>query len=154
RIGGPAHEPHVSSGPGTDTRGVGPMISARTRMVVVVAAMVVVAATLVGLSVRRPSVPMFAPTTAAPTDIGRARVGPILYTVDATSPERWRHFSFRLGSVIDDAGPLDWDLGFRRFQIIANGGPRFAGRGGVVDLGDVAFADVASAPESGYVPTE
>jgi HmuY protein len=130
------------------------MISGRARVVVVVAAMVIIAATLVGLSVRRPSVPMFAPTRAAPRDIGRARVGPILYTVDATSPERWRHFSFRLGSVIDDAGPLDWDLGFRRFQIIANGGPRFTGRGGVVDLGDVVFADVASAPESGYVQTE
>ena len=121
---------------------------------IAVAAMVVVAATLVTLSVRRPSVPTFAPTRATPRDVGRARVGPLVYTVDATSPDRWRHFSFRLGSVMDDAGPLDWDLGFRRFQIIVNGGPRFAGHGGVVDLGEVAFADVTSAPESGYLQTE
>jgi hypothetical protein len=116
--------------------------------------MVVVATTLVTLSLRRPSVPTFAPTTPGARDAGRSRVGPVRYTVDATHPERWRHFSFRLGSVIDDPGALDWDLAFRRFQIIANGGPRFAGRGGAVDLGEVAFAAVTSAPESGYRPTE
>lgn len=116
--------------------------------------MVVVAATLVALSLRRPPVPTHAPTPPAPRDAGRALVGPVLYTVDATDPERWRHFSFGLGSVLDDAGPLAWDLAFRRFQIIANGGRRFAGRGGVVDLGEVAFASVTSAPESGYQETE
>ncbi len=129
-------------------------VSARPWLVLAVAAMVAGATTLVVLSLRRPSVPTFAPTPPAPRDVGRARVGPVLYTVDATSPDRWRHFSFRLGSVIDDPGALDWDLAFRRFQIIANGGPRFAGRGGAVDLGEVAFAEVTSAPESGYRPTE
>ena len=122
------------------------MISRRARVVLAVAAMVVVAATLVALSLRRPSVPAYAPTPLSPRKVGRALVGPVLYTVDATSPERWRRFAFRLGSVIDDAGPLDWDLAFRRFQIIASGG--------VVDLGEVAFAAVTSAPESGYQATE
>lgn len=116
--------------------------------------MVAVAVTLVGLSLRQPSVPTYAPTPPSPRDAGPALIGPVLYTVDATSPERWRYFSFRLGSVIDDAGPMDWDLAFRRYQIIANGGPRFAGRGGVADLGEVAFADVRSAPEGGYQGTE
>jgi hypothetical protein len=129
-------------------------MAVRARLVIVIAAMIAVAVTAVMLSIRRPSVPTFAPTRAAPRDAGRARVGPALYTVDATGPERWRHFSFRLGSVVEDPGPLDWDLGFRRFQIIANGGPRFAGRAGVVDLGQVAFAGVTSAPEAGYVATE
>jgi hypothetical protein len=129
-------------------------ISPRARMLIAVAAMVVVAATLVALSLRRPSVPTYAPTPLAPRDAGRALVGPVLYTVDATSPERWRRFSFRLGSVIDEAGPLDWDLAFRRFQIIANGGPGFSGRGGAADLGEVAFAGVTMAPESGYQVTE
>ena len=129
-------------------------MSSRVWLVAGVAAMVALGATLVILSVRRPSVPTFPPTRATPRDVGRSRVGPVVYTVDATSPDRWRRFSFRLGAMVDDAGPLDWDLGFRRFQIIANGGPRFAGGGGVVDLGEVAFADVAAAPETGYVPTE
>jgi hypothetical protein len=121
---------------------------------VAITAMVVVAVTLVVLSVRRPAVPTYEPTRPSPRDVGNALVGPVLYTVDASSPEQWRYFSFRLGSVLDNAGPRDWDLAFRRYQIIVNGGPRFTGDGGVVDLGRVAFADVTSAPETGYQVTE
>lgn len=128
--------------------------SARPVAVVAVAAMVLVAGALVVLSVRRPTVPTYAPTPPAPRDAGRALVGPRLYTVDATSPDQWRYFSFRLGSVLDHAGSRDWDLAFRRYQVIANGGPRFAGAGGVVDLGRVAFAEVTSVPEAGYEVTE
>jgi hypothetical protein len=123
-------------------------------VVLVIAAMVAAATTLVVLSVRRPPVPMYAPTPPSPRDAGRALVGPRLYTVDATRPQEWRYFSFRFGSVLAEAGPTDWDLAFRRYQVIANGGPRFAGRGGVVDLGRVAFPDVASVPASGYQATE
>jgi hypothetical protein len=122
--------------------------------VIAVAAMVLVAGALVVLSVRRPTVPTYAPTPPAPRDAGRALIGPVLYTVDATSPDQWRYFSFRVGSVLDNAGPRDWDLAFRRYQIIANGGPRFSGAGGVVDLGRVAFARVSSVPEAGYQVTE
>ena len=84
-----------------------------------VAAIVIVAATLVGLSLRQSTVPMYEPTSPSPRDAGRALVGPVLYTVDATGPEDWRYFSFRLGSVIDNAGARDWDLAFRRYQVIA-----------------------------------
>ena len=126
----------------------------RSVAVAVIAAMVVVAATLVVLSLRRPAVPTYAPTPPSPRDAGRALVGPVLYTVDASSPDQWRYFSFRFGSVLESAGPRDWDLAFRRYQVIANGGPRFTGDGGVVDLGRVAFADVTSAPEAGYQVTE
>ena len=116
--------------------------------------MVVVAGTLVVLSVRKPPVATYAPTAPSPRDAGRALVGPILYTADATSPEQWRYFSFRFGSVLENAGPKEWDLAFRRYQIIANGGPRFAGVGGVVDLGQVAFDDVKVLPDAGYQVTE
>jgi hypothetical protein len=119
-----------------------------------ITAMVLAAATLVTLSVRRPPLTMYAPTPPAPRDAGRALVGPVLYTVDATSPADWRYFSFRFGSVLENAGPKDWDLAFRRYQIIANGGARFAGAGGIVDLGTVAFADVTSVPDAGYQVTE
>jgi hypothetical protein len=127
---------------------------ARPAAVVAITAMVVVAALLVALSVRRPAVPTYAPTPPAPRDAGGALVGPVLYTVDATSGDQWRYFSFRFGSVLENAGARDWDLAFRRYQVIANGGARFSGNGGVMDLGRVAFADVASAPETGYRPTE
>ena len=79
---------------------------------------------------------------------------PVLYTVDATNPEQWRYFSFHLGSVIENAGAKDWDLAFRRYQIIANGGREFVGGAGIVDLGEVAFADVKTVPDAGYLATE
>jgi hypothetical protein len=109
---------------------------------------------LVALSLREPSVAMYAPTPAAPRDVGQALVGPVLHTVDATRPEAWRYFAFHLGSAIDNPGPRDWDLAFRRYEIIANGGPQFAGAGGVADLGPVAFADVKAVPATGYQLTE
>jgi hypothetical protein len=111
---------------------------------------VVVAVTLVALTLRQPDVPTFAPTPPRPQDAGRALVGPVVYTVDATSGERWQHFSFRLGAVLDEAGPADWDLGFRRYQIIANGGPGFVGHAGILDLGPVRFDDVRTLPVDGY----
>ena len=52
--------------------------------------------------------------------------------------------------MIDDAGPKDWDLGFRRFQIIANGGPGFLGDGAIRDLGAVPFDTVRVVPDAGY----
>ena len=85
---------------------------------------------------------------------GTALVGPVLYTVDATRPEPWAHFSFRLGSAVENPGPREGDLAFRRYEIIANGGPSFAGGAGVADLGEVAFADVREVPASGYQVTE
>jgi heme-binding HmuY-like protein len=118
--------------------------------VVAILAMIGLAAALVTLSLRQPDVPAYAPTPPAPREAGRALVGPVLYTVDASSPERWRYFSFRLGSVLEDAGPREWDLAFRRYQIIANGGAEFPGRAGIADLGTVAFAGVTMAPENGY----
>src|SRR5881409_1924830 len=95
-----------------------------------VGAIVVGAVTLVALTLRQPAVPTYAPTPPAPKDAGRALVGPVLYTVDATAPDAWRHFSFRVGSVVD--GVHDWDLAFRRYAIIA-------GPGGILDLGEVPF---------------
>ncbi len=127
---------------------------ARAVALLAVAAIVIVAATLVGLSLRQPTVPTYTPTSPSPRDAGRALVGPVLYTVDASSPEHWRYFSFRLGSVMDNAGAMDWDLAFRRYQVIANGGAQFSGRGGIVDLGEVAFGDVTSVPDAGYQGTE
>jgi hypothetical protein len=97
-------------------------------------------------------VPTYAPTPPVATDAGRALVGPVVYTVDATDPEVWRHFSFRLGSVVE--GAAEWDLAFRRYQILANGGPRYAGRGGIADLGPVPFDEVKAVPQTGYQLTE
>src|SRR5581483_1747917 len=63
-----------------------------------------------------------------------------------------------LGSVVDGTNATGWDLAFRRFQIIANGGRgfdgRFAGHAGIVDLGAVRFDDVTTVPADGYQENE
>jgi hypothetical protein len=127
---------------------------ARLLPIIAVAAVVVVAVTFVALTLRRPDVATYAPTSPAPRDAGRALVGPVLYTVDATRADRWRQFSFRLGAVVDDGGAAGWDLAFRRYQVIANGGPGYQGNGGIVDLGAVRFDHVQALPTTGYQGTE
>jgi hypothetical protein len=110
--------------------------------------------TLVAVSLRQPALPTYAPTIRAPGDAGRALVGPVAYTVDATSADTWRHFSFRAGAVIEHPGATEWDLAFRRYQVIANGGPTFVGKGGLLDLGSVPFDEVRTVPATGYQVTE
>ena len=121
---------------------------------VAVVAVVVIAVALVALTLRPPQVPMYPPTESAPTDAGRALVGPRLYTVDARSGDRWRHFSFRLGAVVEEDTANGWDLAFRRYQIIANSGPGFLGRAGILDLGTVRFDEVHTVPATGYRENE
>jgi hypothetical protein len=95
--------------------------------------------------------PAFAPTPLAPRPAAGALVGPVLFTVDAGEQARWRFFSFDEGTLIERPGPRDWDIAFRRFQVIINGGAGFSGDGGVLDLGVVPFDSVRSVPNSGYV---
>jgi hypothetical protein len=127
---------------------------ARVIQLAAVVVVVAVATTFVALTLRQSEVPMYSPTPPSPREAGQARIGPVVYTVDATSPEQWRYFSFRLGSVIDRPGPKDWDLAFRRYQIIANGGREFVGEGGIADLGERRFADVKTVPDAGYQASE
>lgn len=115
---------------------------------------VIVAAAYVGLSLRRPSIETFEPTPPHESDPATGLAGPVTYTVDARDADAWRYFDFSRGSVVVPARPGDWDLAFRRFNIMANGGPGFDGAAGVVDLGEVAFDSVAEAPAMGYVETE
>jgi threonine/homoserine/homoserine lactone efflux protein len=104
------------------------------------------AALLVWTSVQAPAVPSHAPTPPVPQDAGRSLVGPRVYTVDATAPDAWRYFSFRLGAVVD--ATQGWDLAFRRYSIIAAPGA------GILDLGAVRFDDVRTLPADGYAANE
>jgi len=103
-----------------------------------------VAVVLVALTLRPPEVPSYALTAGAPNDAGRALVGPVLYTLDATSAETWRSFSFKLGAVVDGSG----DLAFKRYAIVAGPGA------GILDLGETAFEQVRTVPADGYVVNE
>lgn len=103
---------------------------------------------LVALTLQAPAVPTYAPTPPLPQEVGQDLVGPILYTVDATDPDSWRYFSFRLGSVIDNSGSRGWDLAFRRYSIIAGEGV------GILDLGERRLDEVRAVPVTGYVANE
>lgn len=117
-----------------------------------IAAVVVVAVAFVTATVGQPrDVEAFTPTPPEPVEVGERLWGPHTVTVDASDPERWRYFAFARGSVVDGPGPAEWDLAFRRFHVVANGGPGFAGDAGVLALGDVPFDSVAVVPASGYV---
>lgn len=119
----------------------------------VAGAFVLLVVLLVGMTLRRPEPPVYAPSPVPPRPAGDRLVGPELVTVDATDGTRWQFFSFDRGAVIDRPGPLDWDLAMRRFQVIVNGGARLAGAGGIIDLGEVPFEAVSAVPLDGYVGT-
>ncbi len=115
-----------------------------------IGALVALAVLLVAASLRRPEPPSYPPTVAEPRAVGDSLIGPVTYTIDASAPEDWRFFDFSRGSLVQDPAPLDWDLAFRRFNIATNGGDGFAGQGGALDLGEVAFDSVARVPPEGY----
>jgi hypothetical protein len=120
----------------------------------VVGALVTGAVVLVLLSLGAPEVSTFVPTAPAAAEVGARKDGPLLVTVDASGSGSWRYFDFSRGSVVERPGPKDWDIAFRRFQMIVNGGSAFSGDGGVIDLGEVAFDSVTAIPETGYVVAE
>jgi hypothetical protein len=117
----------------------------------IIAALLVVAVIFVASSLRRPAVDSYAPTPPDPVDAGVVLVGPRTYTVDASNTEAWAAFDFSRGSAVASRDAGGWDIAFRRFNVMTNGGGGFSGNAGVVDLGAVAFDSVTSAPEAGYV---
>jgi hypothetical protein len=128
------------------------------RQTVVAGAVIVLllagAVVFVAGSLDRPRPPEYAPSPGRPVEIGRDLAGPRITTVDATHERDWRFFDFSRGSVVERPGPVGWDLAFRRSRILVNGGEGFSGRGGIADLGEVPFEDVAVAPATGYRGTE
>ncbi|HUE77498.1 MAG TPA: HmuY family protein [Longimicrobiales bacterium] len=108
---------------------------------------------LVALSLRREPPEAYEVTPISPSEVGGSLAGPRQVTVDATDEWRWVFFDFSRGAVIDRPGPLDWDIAFRRFDVMVNGGAGFAGEGAAADLGETAFDRVATVPSNGWVTT-
>lgn len=125
--------------------------AARGFLPVIVGVILVVSMVLVALTLRRPEPPTFPPSSADPMPAGGELAGPRTFTVEATDPDRWRYFSFARGTLVENPSAFGWDLAFRRFQVVANGGEGFPGMGGIRDLGEVDFDAVARLPEEGYV---
>lgn len=121
--------------------------------VTVVGGLVVGAVVFVASTLRAPEIPSYPPTPPAPAEVGPEKVGPVTVTVDASVGDRWVYFDLSRGSVVESPEPREWDLAFRRYRIIVNGGPGFAGGGGVVELPNAHFDSVVSVPETDYVLT-
>ena len=101
-------------------------------------------ASLVIGSLTTPEFPPYTPTVPHPhaAAVGASLVGPVTYTLDASSTDRWRHFDFRRSAAVDSGR---WDIALRRFHLITAPG------GGIVDLGGVPFDSVRELPADGYL---
>lgn len=136
---------------GAPRRDGGPGALRRHRAALLLSIPVILGAVaFVAASLRTPSLPTFIPTAPQPREVGEALVGPRVYTVDASNPERWVFFDFSRGSVVEGPEPEGWDLAFRRFHVITNGGEGFPGEAGARDLGPVPFDSLERAPEVEY----
>jgi hypothetical protein len=101
--------------------------------------------------VNRQDPPMFSPSVVAENTPPPVPGQPTVFTIDATAQEEWRFFSLRRGVILERPGALDWDLAFRRFQVMTNSGTGFFGSGGAIDLGLVPFEQTQTLPSTGYV---
>ena len=119
----------------------------------VIVLIMVCAVVFIWTSLERPEVPTFTPTVAATAEVGTEQDARTV-TVDASDSEVWRFFDFSRGSVVEAPGEEEWDIAFRRFQIIANGGRGMEGQAGATSLEDMTFESVSSVPETGYVMAE
>jgi hypothetical protein len=109
----------------------------------------VAAVLLVALSLQREPPPGYPVSRLEPVEVGHALYGPAIVTLDASGG--WVFFSFASASTVDQARAREWDIAFRRFHVMVNGGPGFPGNGAVADLGAVDFDAVTVAPRTGWV---
>ena len=118
--------------------------------ILIIGLLSIAAVIFVASSLRR-SIPLtwYPVSVADPQEVGDRLVGPSVFTVDGRGDELTL-FDFSTGSVVESPDPLGWDLAFRRFTILANGGPDFAGQGGILDLGITSLDSLRAVPTNGY----
>ncbi len=117
---------------------------------VVVCGLLVAAVWFVMESLQSPELQWYTVSAVDPEEVGETTVGPLVYTVDGRR-NQLTYFDFSTGSAIEgEPDPLGWDLAFRRFTILANGGPGLSGEGGILDLGEVALDSVTHVPTGDY----
>ena len=118
---------------------------------IVIIGLLVIAAVIFVVSSFRQSTPLtwYPVSISDPQEVGERLVGPSVFTVDGRV-DGFAYFDFSTGSVVQSPDPLGWDLAFRRFTILANGGPDFAGQGGILDLGITSLDSLTTVPTNGY----
>jgi hypothetical protein len=121
---------------------------------VVVCGLLVAAVWFVVESLQSPELEWYVVSEVAPEEVGDRLAGPVIYTVDGRRNEL-TYFDLSTGSAVEDTpSPLGWDLAFRRFTILANGGPGLSGQGGLLALGEAPLDSVMQVPTDGYQVNE
>lgn len=80
--------------------------------------------------------------------------GSIETLVDAASTTEWRYLDLETGLAVTPSDPQHdsaWDLAFRRFVVISNGGASGMGGGLVARIEGESFASITRAPEDGWI---
>lgn len=75
-------------------------------------------------------------------------------TVNATDSENWVYADLLRGEVVvinNAATSLKWDLGFKRTDVIVNGGVSGPGKAEGTVLEDTSFEDILETPEGEHV---
>lgn len=98
---------------------------------------------LVVASLSRREALVFPPTPPDPRSVPPDTLVMDTITLDARDPSRWVFFDFDRQSTVMPPDTAGWDLGVRRFYVIA--------AGGIADLGKRGFDAVLEAPDTGYV---
>ncbi len=94
----------------------------------------------------------FSPTGGRAIEIG-GQPPVFQYTIDARSRNDWAYFDFSSGTTIATSQEsLDWDLAFRRTDLLTNGGEtNAASDGGAFDFGDVPLGELQALPPETYL---
>ena len=117
-----------------------------------VALVLLAGAWMLWVFVLRPPPTGFAPTTGEAANVENLPTAAVQYTIDARSRQDWVYFNFEQGIAVSTSqDALDWDLAFRRNDLLTNGGESNPlGMGGAVDLGKVPLAE-ATAPSDAFL---
>jgi hypothetical protein len=102
--------------------------------------------------VLRPPPAGFTPTSGQAVTVPGLPPGVLQHTIDARSRKDWAFFNFSSGTTVSTPQEhLDWDIAFRRTDILTNGGETNRdGLAGAIDMGDIPL-EQATPPADGYL---
>jgi len=89
-----------------------------------------------------------------PDETGTVKSGEVTLSRKTNYGNDWIYYSFteeKEVEVTDHETSLAWDIAFNRYNVRTNGGESGSGQGGAYDAGEVDFASITMAAESGYI---
>lgn len=89
-----------------------------------------------------------------PEETGTVKSGEVTLSRKTAYGNDWIYYSFKDAKevdITDHETSSDWDIAFNRYNVRTNGGESGSGQGAAYDAGEVDFASLIMAPESGYI---